>query len=160
MQPTYHDGDLILFLRAYRKPKTGDVVLVQKDGKLLIKRVAAVEGETATLEATPSGYNEQTFDDGTVIRKPEYHLGRNDEVGQYVFYDELDNWFNFLHLERSYTHWCTYYYWGTYEHPQIPENYVFVAGDNLKNSEDSRKMEFGLINIQDIWGYAFWTIRN
>ena len=40
-------------------------------------------------------------------------------------------------------------YWGS---NTVPEGYVFVMGDNLDNSMDSRDPAFGLVAIKDIWG--------
>lgn len=45
MLPTFESGQLVFAERAFRKPKVGDVVLVEKDGSTLIKRVAMVAGD-------------------------------------------------------------------------------------------------------------------
>lgn len=40
-------------------------------------------------------------------------------------------------------------YWGS---SIVPEGYVYVLGDNVSDSKDSRYPEFGLVAISDIWG--------
>lgn len=45
MEPTIHANSFVLGLRLYGELKTGDVIIFQHDGKLLVKRIAAIEGE-------------------------------------------------------------------------------------------------------------------
>ncbi len=46
MEPTIHKNSFVLGLRLYGELKTGDVIIFWHDGKLLVKRIAAVGGET------------------------------------------------------------------------------------------------------------------
>ena len=41
----------------------------------------------------------------------------------------------------------------------IPKGYVFVMGDNRKDSLDSRSARIGLIPVENIIGKAFWRIQ-
>lgn len=100
MEPTYSTGDRLLCVRSFAPPSAGDVILFEKDGKLLVKRVAAEPGEVADLP--------------------------NDELPAYD-------------------------YWGS---DIVPEGYLFVTGDNSPQSHDSRDPDFGLIPIEDVWGYV------
>lgn len=45
MEPTLKTGSLILGLRIYSKPETGDIAIFQYDGTLMVKRIAAVDGD-------------------------------------------------------------------------------------------------------------------
>lgn len=46
MEPTLHQGSYILGIRCYGELETGDIVIFERNGKLLVKRIAAVGGET------------------------------------------------------------------------------------------------------------------
>ena len=46
MEPTLHEGSLILGCRIYGELETGDIIIFKHDGKLLVKRIAACPGET------------------------------------------------------------------------------------------------------------------
>lgn len=52
MTPNLWDQDLVLFYRLSAKYQTGDVVLVQVEGKNLIKRIAALPGQQVDLDST------------------------------------------------------------------------------------------------------------
>lgn len=46
MEPTLHEGSLILGCRLYGELETGDIIIFEHDGDLLVKRIAACPGET------------------------------------------------------------------------------------------------------------------
>lgn len=46
MEPTIHKNSFVLGLRPYGELKTGDIIIFRREGKLLVKRIAATEGET------------------------------------------------------------------------------------------------------------------
>ena len=46
MEPTIHKNSFVLGLRPYGELKTGDIIIFRHEGKLLVKRIAATEGET------------------------------------------------------------------------------------------------------------------
>jgi signal peptidase I len=46
MEPTLHQGSYILGIRCYENLETGDIVIFEHNGRLLVKRIAAVGGET------------------------------------------------------------------------------------------------------------------
>jgi len=49
MEPTLHEGSFILGLRLYSEPKVGDIIIFEKDGVLLVKRVVASPGDLVDL---------------------------------------------------------------------------------------------------------------
>lgn len=56
MEPTFHENERLLVTRAYRifgDIQLGDVVVFQRSGDLLIKRVVALPGETIPPEYSP-----------------------------------------------------------------------------------------------------------
>ena len=53
MEPTIHQGSLILGLRQFGELHTGDIVIFRHDGRTLVKRIAAGPGETHILNGSP-----------------------------------------------------------------------------------------------------------
>ena len=53
MESTIHQGSLILGLRQFGELHTGDVVIFRRDGRTLVKRIAAGPGETYILNGSP-----------------------------------------------------------------------------------------------------------
>ena len=60
MEPTLKEGSYILGLRPYGELKTGDIVVFEHDGGLLVKRIAASGGEELTVKGVryivPEGF--------------------------------------------------------------------------------------------------------
>lgn len=48
MEPTLKSGSYIIGSRIYGELKTGDIIIFEHDGKMLVKRIAATEGEWIT----------------------------------------------------------------------------------------------------------------
>ena len=46
MEPTLEKGSYIVGCRFYSKLDVGDIIIFRHDGNLLVKRIAAVEGDT------------------------------------------------------------------------------------------------------------------
>lgn len=46
MEPTIYANSFVLGLRLYGELETGDIIIFRHEGKLLVKRIAAVGGET------------------------------------------------------------------------------------------------------------------
>lgn len=61
MEPTLKEGDLIFGVRIFDDLKTGDIIVFTKDGQLLVKRIAAVAGETVTSDGIEYIVPEDSF---------------------------------------------------------------------------------------------------
>ena len=53
MEPTLPQQSFILGIRIYEQPEVGDIIVFEKDGKLLVKRIAAGPGEEVDLTQLP-----------------------------------------------------------------------------------------------------------
>lgn len=53
MEPTLPRGSFIVGSRIFNKPQVGDVIVFEKDGILMVKRIAAVSGEVIDLTNVP-----------------------------------------------------------------------------------------------------------
>lgn len=53
MEPTLPQGSFILEMRIFDEPEVGDIIVFEKDGALLVKRVAARSGEEVDLSKLP-----------------------------------------------------------------------------------------------------------
>ena len=49
MAPTLPEGSFILGTRIFSEPKVGDIIVFEKDGMLMVKRIAAGPGDTVDL---------------------------------------------------------------------------------------------------------------
>lgn len=49
MEPTLPQGSFIIGTRIFSEPEVGDIIVFEKDGVLLVKRVAAGPGDTVDL---------------------------------------------------------------------------------------------------------------
>lgn len=49
MEPTLPRGSVIIGTRIFNAPQVGDIIVFEKDGVLLVKRVAAVPGDSIDL---------------------------------------------------------------------------------------------------------------
>ena len=53
MEPTLPQESFILGIRLFDEPQVGDIIVFEKDGKLLVKRIAAGSGEKVDLSQLP-----------------------------------------------------------------------------------------------------------
>lgn len=50
MEPTLKEGSVIFGYRLFKELKTGDVIVFQKDGRLLVKRIAARQNDIIRVD--------------------------------------------------------------------------------------------------------------
>ena len=59
MEPTIPEGSIIIGYRLYSELEVGDIIIFRHDGRLLVKRIAAVPGDqvitTAGTQTVPAG---------------------------------------------------------------------------------------------------------
>lgn len=53
MEPTLKEGSFIVAERKYSELKRGDVIVFRHDGSLMVKRIAAVQGDTVLVRDKP-----------------------------------------------------------------------------------------------------------
>lgn len=136
MLNTLQDGDKVVATNFCYTPSYGDVVVIQADklknkvtdmwGEPIIKRVIAVGGDTIRID----------FTKGEVYRNGE--LLEEDYIKDLTFFRQDDSW---MEGNKDYT---------------VPENTVFVMGDNRGVSNDSRNLpQVGFVDTRFIMGKAF-----
>ena len=136
MLDTLEDGDQVVATNFCYTPGFGDIVIIQANklmnddtgiwGEPIIKRVIAVEGDTIRIN----------FDRGEVYRNGE--LLEEDYIKDLTFFRHNDTW---MESDKEYT---------------VPENCVFVLGDNRPVANDSRNLpQVGFIDTNFIMGKAF-----
>lgn len=132
MLPTLHNEQYLLVNKvAYGigSPTRGDIVvfLSPTEPKDFIKRVIGLAGETVEVKPDPDPTG-----------RPGSPCG---DCGVYI---------NGVHLDEPYIKQTPDYSYGPIT---IPQGYVFVMGDNRRNSQDSHS--FGPLNVNAIIGTAF-----
>lgn len=135
MYPTLNDGDRIIINHMFSDPKQGDIVVLNSEvlGKTLIKRVIAVGGQDVEIDYASN----EVFVDGKKLDES-YLKGSALDMKVLIDFD------NSYYDESSSTYKYT-----------VPDDCVFVMGDNRNNSTDSRAI--GCVPVDCILGKA--TIR-
>jgi signal peptidase I len=113
MTPTLRDGQFVLSEPLERKPKVGDIVLVDVDGATLVKRVAMVAGDKYTEAYVSFAHT------WTMVRT----AAQRRMVSKGLMQSRIRT---------------------------IPEGQMYILGDNLDVSVDSRT--FGLVPTESIRG--------
>ncbi len=132
MQPTLQNADRLVISNLFYTPKTGDVVVVQRDGTdtaPLIKRVIATGGQKIDID----------FDTWTVTvidADGTEHVLEEDYI-QYIEGESMRVGTAFSASDYPLT---------------VPEGYVFVMGDNRNDSTDSRYASVGMLREEYIVG--------
>lgn len=134
MLPTLTDGDWLITATAVTDYEYKDIVIVVQPGSLnepLVKRVIATEGQWVDV---------------------------NYETGEVLVGDTVDTMVALIEnyiLEPATVH----HYDDVNEYPvQVPENCLFVMGDNRNNSTDSRSYLVGFIDESYVLGKAVFRL--
>lgn len=135
MESTMHTGDRLVVVKLNYTPRQGDIVVFRPDqhkNEPYIKRVIATEGQTVYIDFDSNGENGIVYVDGEVYDETyiKNPTNRNGDV-------------NF----------------GTMSDPLVvPEDCVFVMGDNRMQSHDGRSLDVSSIKesgTEDDYYYSY-----
>lgn len=151
MKPTLMPGDRIMtrnMISLNDKPLRGDIVVfIPPDNvsKTYVKRVVGIEGDEIQIK------NDKLFVNDTRVKTvfiEEYSI---ENKGHVEIYEETID-------EKMYLIFDQYNFFKDFGPVTVPENSVFVLGDNRDNSMDSR--HFGFISLDMVLSkplYIFWA---
>lgn len=129
MYPTLHDQDKILMSNAFYTPRKGDIVVLTK----------------------------QSFLDSPVVKRVIATEGDLVDIN----FSTMEVLINGKVLEEPYTNAETVppLLIGDMIFPQtVPENCIFVLGDNRNHSSDSRIVSLGMVDTRYILGHVFFRL--
>lgn len=137
MNCTLYNNDVILVSSILSQPQKGDIVVVNSDylDKTIVKRVIATAGQTVEIDYK----NNKVSVDGEIISEYDYIKEKimqdNDKFDSKYFDKENEK----------------YIY-------KVPENSIFIMGDNRNHSTDSRT--FGCVSADDVLGKVFFRVSS
>jgi signal peptidase I len=143
MQPTLHDGQILAMARIYCIDyndivviHVGDNTAFDENDRRIIKRVIGLPGDTIGIDTEA----------GVVIRNGEA-LPLEETDG--VIYENG-------HTIKDYTRVKGYLPEGA--ELEVPENCIFVLGDNRNDSRDSRNRTVGMVNQNYVIGKVLFRV--
>jgi signal peptidase I len=120
MAPSFHPGQVYAFNPFERAPARGDVVVLQHDGELLLKRVLATAGDTVFLLRWPGDPTAEVVSEAMVGPLERAQRERPHMMAMRI------------------------------EPLVVPAGHLYVVGDHLLTSEDSR--DFGPVPVTAVQG--------
>ena len=124
MEPTLHNGDMLLLRSGAGSVEQGDIVVLTQESFIsepIVKRVIATEGQTVVIDYTQ---NSVTVDGERL--KESYVV---EVMAQPVFSNPVET-------------------------VTVPEGEIFVMGDNRNHSADSRHPRLGTVDLRCVLGEA------
>ena len=139
MEPTYVESDQLISTRIGYTPKDNDVVIIksQKLGKEIVKRVIATEGQTVDIDFTTG----IVYVDGKEVDEQLYSEGARLEADHFV--NTLTT--NDMKAFDSYP-------------VTVPDNCIFVLGDNRNISLDSKHSQLGFVSNDEVKGKVLFRL--
>jgi len=145
MLPTLHDKDKIILTEySLSSPKNGDIIVVSEQGTRctgnIVKRVIATAGQKIKIDFE----NSDVYVDGNLL-KENYIVNPKENLtygGQMINKDQV--------LKNN-------------EEVTVPEDCLFVMGDNRNHSDDSRSKRVGFVNKKYVIGkaqFVFWPFND
>lgn len=133
MYPTFSNGNNLIMWQLGYEPKRNDIVVCENNvggNGYIIKRCIAVEGDTVIIDYQ----KDKVYVNGEEIDEP--YIA--DEDMEEIFISDEDNKHEYKYL--------------------VPDNCVFVMGDNRNVSIDSRNPDVGFINKSEIKGKILFNV--
>ncbi len=152
MEPTLHNEDRVIISPLFYKPKQNDIIIVDSDvlNKLLVKRVVAVGGQTVKIDFK-SGIvyvDGVAMDEQLYVEEPD---GSKPEL-------KADHFVNTLTTDSTA---CVIGEYSSLEGDiytvMVPEEHIFVLGDNRNVSKDSKQL--GPVHEDEIMGKVVMRIH-
>ncbi|MFJ7666436.1 signal peptidase I [Lysinibacillus sp. NPDC097195] len=133
MMPTYQDGDFVLVNKIGKKIsgiERFDVILfITPNDELYIKRVIGLPGDHVAYKKDTLYVNNEAFEEPYLDLHKKQLLDTSSLTKDFTLQSLTD-------------------------HSTIPEGYLFVLGDNRRNSIDSRYSSVGLVPLEKVLGKA------
>ena len=132
MDSTLSDKDRVIISHLNYDPKNDDIVVVNSSvlNKTLIKRVIGIAGDTVKID---------------------YNINTVYVNGKAISNEHIDN----TMLDKGMFDPSFKISDGVYEY-KVPENSIFIMGDNRNNSTDSRTI--GFISKDDVMGHVIFRL--